>query len=85
MFIVHHVRNVGFIPCVLCRCVQYAWSDNFKNPAAWAEVMSKAKDGLISAFDQAVSLREEEIKRSELQRTMPGWNFCTFFLLKVGD
>ena len=24
------------------------------------------------------------MKRSELQKTMPGWNFCTFFILKVG-
>ncbi|KAI5124589.1 hypothetical protein M0805_003108 [Coniferiporia weirii] len=64
------------------RCVQLTWTTDFKNPTIWAEIISKVKDGIISAFDQAVSQREEEIKRSELQKTMPGWNFCTFFILK---
>ena len=45
--------------------------------------MSKVKDGIVSAFDAAITLREEEVKRSELQKQMPGWNFCTFFILKV--
>jgi trafficking protein particle complex subunit 10 len=49
----------------------------------WAELMNKIKDGVISAFDSAVSQREDEVKRSEGQRQMPGWNFCTFFILKV--
>ncbi|KAH8117364.1 trafficking protein particle complex subunit 10, partial [Phellopilus nigrolimitatus] len=64
------------------RCAQLTWTTDFKNPTAWAEIISKVKDGIISAFDQAVSQREEEVKRSELQKKMPGWNFCTFFLLK---
>ena len=38
----------------------------------------------MSAFDAVVTFREEEVKRSEGQRQMPGWNFCTFFVLKVG-
>jgi len=50
---------------------------------AWAELLSKVKDGLLSAFDAAVSQREDEVRRSESQRSMPGWNFCTFFILKV--
>lgn len=65
------------------RCVQLAWSYDQDNPAAWADLISKLKDGIISAFDAAVSQREEEVKRSEGQRQMPGWNFCTFFILKV--
>ena len=58
-------------------------SNDFKNPAAWAEVVSKLKEGIIAAFDSAVTLREEEVRRSESQKLMPGWNFCTFFVLKV--
>ena len=53
------------------------------NPAAWAELLSKVKDGILSAFDTAVSSRDEEVRRSESQQSMPGWNFCTFFILKV--
>lgn len=71
------------------RCAQLNWSNDlsndFKNPAAWAEIISKLKEGIIAAFDSAVTLREEEVRRSESQKTMPGWNFCTFFVLKVSS
>ncbi|KAJ7273596.1 trafficking protein particle complex subunit 10 [Mycena haematopus] len=64
------------------RCVQLAWTSGYANPAMWAEFLNKLKDGLLNSFDLAVSQREEEVKRSESQRQMPGWNFCTFFILK---
>jgi hypothetical protein len=41
------------------------------------------KDSLMSAFDITVGQREEEVRRSETQQQMPGWNFCTFFVLKA--
>lgn len=65
------------------RCVQLVWSYDDDNPTAWADLINKVKDGILSAFDATVTQREEEVKRSEGQRTMPGWNFCTFFILKV--
>jgi hypothetical protein len=64
------------------RCVQLAWPLAMDNPAAWAELLSKVKDGILSAFDSAVSSRDDEVRRSESQQSMPGWNFCTFFILK---
>ncbi|KAI0319372.1 trafficking protein particle complex subunit 10 [Amylostereum chailletii] len=64
------------------RCVQLAWPMGQNNPAVWAELLSKIKDGILSAFDASISQREVEVKRSEEQRLMPGWNFCTFFVLK---
>ncbi|KAI6045646.1 trafficking protein particle complex subunit 10 [Pisolithus marmoratus] len=64
------------------RCVQLAWSTGEHSPAVWADLISKLKDGLLAAFDTAVLAREEEVKRSEGQRHMPGWNFCTYFILK---
>ncbi|KAF7440398.1 hypothetical protein PC9H_000743 [Pleurotus ostreatus] len=64
------------------RCVQMVWSALQENPAVWADLMSKTKDGLITAFESAVNQREEDVRRSESQRAMPGWNFCTFFILK---
>lgn len=70
---------------IILRCAQATWSTEYKSPTVWAEAMSKIKDGIIVAFDQAVTVREEEVKRSEQQRTMPGWNFCTFFLIKVSE
>ena len=65
------------------RCVQLVWSADKDNPAMWADLVTKIKEGLLSAFDAALAQREEEVKRSEGQRQMPGWNFYTFFILKV--
>jgi trafficking protein particle complex subunit 10 len=67
------------------RCVQVVWALDNDNPTAWAELISKLKDGLLAAFDAAVTQREDEVRRSEGQRQMPGWNFCTYFILKVGS
>ncbi|KAG6825950.1 hypothetical protein H0H92_001746 [Tricholoma furcatifolium] len=64
------------------RCIQVAWSPETDAPAVWAELTNKIKDGVLSAFDLAIAQREEEVRRSESQRQMPGWNFCTFFVLK---
>ncbi|KAI0093548.1 trafficking protein particle complex subunit 10 [Irpex rosettiformis] len=64
------------------RCVQLVWATENENPAAWAEFIGKMKDGILTAFDAAVIQREEEVRRSEGQRQMPGWNFCTYFILK---
>lgn len=47
------------------------------------DLISKMKDGIVSSFDANVAQREEETKAMEGLRTMPGWNFCTFFILKV--
>ncbi|KAK4999223.1 hypothetical protein LTR66_001702 [Elasticomyces elasticus] len=36
------------------------------------------------SFDLRVSQYEEDIREKNSQRTLPGWNFCTFFILKEG-
>lgn len=66
-----------------CSCVQLAWAVGSDDPGAWSDLLSKMKEGIISTFDAHIVQREEEIRRSETQRQMPGWNFCTFFILKV--
>ncbi|KAM6500907.1 Trafficking protein particle complex subunit 10, TRAPPC10 domain containing protein [Amanita muscaria] len=65
------------------RVAQISWAPGSEgNAATWAEFINKIKDGLVHAFNSAIAQREEEVKRSESQRQMPGWNFCTFFILK---
>lgn len=64
-------------------CVQLVWSADKDNPTVWADLVTKVKEGVLSAFDASLTQREDEVKRSEGQRQMPGWNFCTFFILKV--
>lgn len=68
---------------IFIRCVQLSWTAGDHSPVIWADLVNKIKDGLLSALDSSVSQREEEVRRSESQRQMPGWNFCTFFILKV--
>lgn len=59
------------------------WSADKDNPTVWADLITKVKEGVLSSFDAALTQREDEVRRSEGQRQMPGWNFCTFFILKV--
>lgn len=51
---------------------------------AWNELVTKFKNLILSSFDQRVTQYEEDIKEKDIQRTLPGWNFCTFFILKEG-
>ena len=51
---------------------------------AWADLIAKMKAWILSSFDMRVSQYEEDIKEKDAQRALPGWNFCTFFILKEG-
>ncbi|RXK36754.1 hypothetical protein M231_05989 [Tremella mesenterica] len=65
------------------RCVQvHIPSGDITDPTTWPEVINKLKESLVIAFDGAILEREEEIRRNDLNRLQPGWNFCTHFLLK---
>ncbi|KZF20753.1 hypothetical protein L228DRAFT_262661 [Xylona heveae TC161] len=51
---------------------------------AWADMMAKFRSLILTSFDLRVSQYEEDIREKDSQRGLPGWNFCTFFLLKEG-
>lgn len=51
---------------------------------AWSDLMTKLKTFILRSFNLRVTQYEEDIHEKELQRTLPGWNFCTFFVLKEG-
>ncbi|KAL2019357.1 hypothetical protein VTK56DRAFT_9737 [Thermocarpiscus australiensis] len=51
---------------------------------AWADLIGKVKELILSSFDTRVRQYEEDIKERDAQRSLPGWNFCTFFILKEG-
>lgn len=65
------------------RCVELAWPVVSDDGSGWSELVGRMKDGVMAAFEGLVGMRREEIERSESQRLMPGWNFCTYFILKV--
>lgn len=48
------------------------------------DLISKLKFLILTSFDQRVSQYEEDIREKDSQRTLPGWNFNTFFVLKEG-
>jgi trafficking protein particle complex subunit 10 len=50
----------------------------------WQDLIDNIKAAILSSFDTRVSQYEEDIRERENQRSLPGWNFCTFFVLKEG-
>lgn len=55
-----------------------------ENENAWIDLISKLKFLILQSFDMRVTQYEENIREKDSQRTLPGWNFCTFFVLKEG-
>ena len=51
---------------------------------AWQDLVDKMKSLILSSFDVRVLQYEEDIREKDAQRSLPGWNFCTFFILKEG-
>ncbi|KAI1412503.1 trafficking protein particle complex subunit 10 [Hypoxylon sp. FL1857] len=51
---------------------------------SWTDLVSKFRSLILSSFDLRVSQYEEDIREKDAQRSLPGWNFCTFFILKEG-
>lgn len=50
----------------------------------WQSLVEKLKTAILQSFDSRVAQYEEDIREREAQRSLPGWNFCTFFILKEG-
>ena len=51
---------------------------------AWDELISKTKSLILASFDLRVRQYEEDVREKNAQRALPGWNFCTYFVLKEG-
>lgn len=50
----------------------------------WQDLIEKLKSAILQSFDARVAQYEEDIREREGQRHLPGWNFCTYFILKEG-
>jgi trafficking protein particle complex subunit 10 len=51
---------------------------------AWKDLMDKFKVLILGPFDARVRQYEADIAAQEARRSLPGWNFCTFFIHKEG-
>lgn len=52
--------------------------------ASYQDLITKFKSQILSSFDLRVAQYEEDVRERDSQRMLPGWNFCTFFVLKEG-
>lgn len=50
----------------------------------WQDLVECLKACILRSFDARVAQYELDIRERDNQRTLPGWNFCTFFVLKEG-
>ncbi|KAL1918276.1 uncharacterized protein VTP21DRAFT_2936 [Calcarisporiella thermophila] len=67
------------------RCATIRLHDTEASEAEiWGDFLTKMKEGIMSSFDLHVAKYEEDIRRLDSQRQMPGWNYCTFFMFKEG-
>lgn len=48
------------------------------------DLIEKMKNAILTSFDLRVRQYEEDVREKDSQRNLPGWNFCTFFILKEG-
>lgn len=48
------------------------------------DLVTKMKALILASFDLRVAQYEDDIREKEMQRSLPGWNFNTFFVLKEG-
>lgn len=76
-------------PIRLCfvdsRCAQLRSCDTEgEELEMWQDILGKIKDGVLQSFDSRVLQYEEDIRKMDAQRNLPGWNYCTFFILKEG-
>ncbi|TIB06856.1 hypothetical protein E3P96_00017 [Wallemia ichthyophaga] len=66
------------------RCVQISriGVNGIEDPNCWNPLFDKLKEAIVAGFDLNINSRFADVERSESQRNLPGWNFCTFFILK---
>jgi hypothetical protein len=56
---------------------------DFQDIEAWKDFLVKVTSATLSTLKHVVTQYDENIKRLEAQRLMPGWNYCQFFVIKV--
>ena len=66
------------------RCLQIKLaSEDKKDAELWLEFLDRMKESIINSYNYQIITYEEEARRIELQRAMPNWNYCQYFLMKV--
>ncbi|KAJ3206722.1 hypothetical protein HK099_000469 [Clydaea vesicula] len=66
-----------------CIIVKPFGQDN-NTSESWQELFDRIKEGVLSSFSQQILWFEEETRKSDSQRLLPGWNYCQYFIIKEG-
>ena len=68
------------------RCIQLPTpgSTGEEDVTSWKDFIAKVKELLVVSIDAQFASYEEDVRKVDSQRQMPGWNFCTFFVQKEG-
>ncbi|TIA87478.1 hypothetical protein E3P99_03135 [Wallemia hederae] len=66
------------------RCVQVSriGVNGVEDPNCWNPLIAKLKEAITSGFQTNMDSRIGDVDKSANQSSLPGWNFCTFFILK---
>ncbi|KAJ3288846.1 hypothetical protein HK104_007926 [Borealophlyctis nickersoniae] len=67
------------------RCFKLRFSSNDdKTAESWNDLFSLIKEGILTSFNQQILQTDEDTRRLDQQRLMPGWNYCQYFIMKEG-
>ncbi|KAJ3179456.1 hypothetical protein HDU85_004866 [Gaertneriomyces sp. JEL0708] len=73
------------IPLHPSRCVRVKlYNELPKDAESWSELIDQVKEGISSSLNQQILQYDEDSRRLDQQRLMPGWNYCQYFILKEG-
>lgn len=51
---------------------------------AWVDFIEKISESVLASFTSQIISLEEDTRRLDSQRLLPGWNYCQYFILKEG-
>jgi hypothetical protein len=64
--------------------LQQTGPGQFRDPENWRVLFSKMVEGIITSFNASIVQYDDQCRKMEAQRTIPGWNYNQFFTLKEG-
>jgi hypothetical protein len=57
--------------------------DSNADEEQWRDVWNKMAEAIARHYNRTVESFYREIKKLDSERSLPGWNFCKFFIVKV--
>ena len=55
------------------------------NEELWKDVLEKLSDGICASYGSVAFQMQDDVRKMEVERKTPGFNFLNFFILKVSS